>query len=134
MFPGEHGLASFKVEDSRDRVSLTIQSRDGEVSIRVAGDTTSDWPANSVFANLAAASQFYEAGSLGYSCSARPQQFDGLVLATRNWRVEPFELSRLESSFFTPANGFPAGSATLDHALIMRDIEHEWHSAGKLCA
>lgn len=134
VFPGEHGLASFDVEDSQDSVRLEMHSRDGEVSIRVDGQSGGNWSADSVFPNLASASRFYEAGSLGYSCSARRQQLDGLVLVTKNWHVEPFQVSRLESSFFTTENGFPVGSAEFDHALIMRDIEHEWRSAGKLCA
>jgi len=134
VFPGEHGLATFEVEDAIHRVRLAMHSRDGGVSIQVEGRSGGDWPADSVFPNLAAASQFYESGSLGYSCSARRRQFDGLILATRNWCVEPFDVGRLESSFFTSTNGFPTGTAELDHALVMRDIEHEWHAAGRLSA
>jgi len=31
------------------------------------------------------------------------------------------------SSYFSDETKFPAGSVEFDCALIMRDIEHEWH-------
>lgn len=133
IFPGEHGLARFEVQDVNEHVRLAMQSRRGEVSLRVEGRTTTDWPADSVFPSLTAASTYFEATSLGYSCTPHKNQFDGLTLSTRRWRAEPFLINRLESSFFAESN-FLSGSVKLDHALIMRNIEHEWHSAGRLCA
>lgn len=134
LFPGEHRLACFTVEDSPQSVRLAMQSRERDLSLYVEGRPSGDWPPDSVFPDLAAASRFHQAGSLGYSCSDRARHFDGLLLATDNWQVEPFEISRLESSFFSAIGGFPAGSIELDHALIMRNIEHRWHAAASLAA
>jgi hypothetical protein len=36
------------------------------------------------------------------------------------------------SSFFEDEKRFPRGSVQFDHALIMRDIPHEWHEAEDL--
>jgi len=36
------------------------------------------------------------------------------------------------SSFFANEKAFPSGSICFDFALLMRNIEHEWHSAPDL--
>ncbi len=38
-------------------------------------------------------------------------------------------IEQVKSSFFADTSHFPEGSAQFDHALIMRDIPHEWHQA-----
>jgi len=37
-------------------------------------------------------------------------------------------VERVESSFFEDKSRFPPGTVKFDCALLMRDIEHEWHS------
>jgi hypothetical protein len=39
---------------------------------------------------------------------------------------------KLESSFFDHPAAFPPGSAVFDHALIMRDIPHDWHEVAAM--
>jgi hypothetical protein len=51
-----------------------------------------------------------------------------LELRTTSWSVQPFEVTELHSSFFESKAEFSAGSAEFDHALLMRDIPHEWHA------
>jgi len=38
-------------------------------------------------------------------------------------------ITEVYSSFFADRNRFPAGSIEFDHALVMRDVRHEWHKA-----
>ena len=38
----------------------------------------------------------------------------------------------LESSYFDDRSVFPEGSIEFDHALIMRNLSHEWHGVGDL--
>jgi hypothetical protein len=78
-------------------------------------------------------SAFFQRGSLGYSPTTRPGQWDGLELRCTRWDVQPLEIEQIESSFFDNPELFPSGSVTIDHALLMRGIEHEWHSRGELC-
>jgi hypothetical protein len=47
-------------------------------------------------------------------------------LETHRWQVTPLEVKHVASSFFDDPSIFPAGSANFDHALIMRDIPHDW--------
>jgi hypothetical protein len=127
IFPGEHHLASFHVTDDGAHVDFSMESRDTVVSVRVRGVETDDLPASSCFASLADASHFFECGSLGYSVTCNDRRLDGLRLETHEWRVRALGIEHVSSSFFADTSRFPAGSATFDHALIMRDIPHEWH-------
>ena len=128
VFPGEHALAKFSVADAGGRIDFTMTSRDGG-SIHVRGEESNDWPADSVFANIDEASAFFERGYLGYSVTKDPNRLDGLRLHIPDWRVQPFSVDEITSSYFNDEHRFPAGSVTFDHALLMRNVRHEWHEA-----
>ena len=83
-------------------------------------------------APLSEASAFFEAGSLGYSVTHDPNRLDGLNLKTKQWQVAPLEIRAVHSSYFSDESVFPAGSIEFDHALIMKNVAHEWHSAQDL--
>jgi hypothetical protein len=53
-------------------------------------------------------------------------------LKTKEWRVEPLQVTRVYSSYFSDEEKFPPVTIEFDHALIMRNVEHEWHSADDL--
>jgi hypothetical protein len=75
-----------------------------------------------LFVDLDEASAFFEAGSVGYSATRTPGRFDGLGLRTSAWRVEPTVVDHAHSSFFEDKAIFPAGTAELDNALLMRHV------------
>lgn len=132
VFPGEHHKASFEVRDSDAGISFSMKSEDTTVAVELEGREAEALPAESIFPSLQAASAFFETGSLGYSVTRDAARLDGLTLKTNQWRVAPLGVSRVYSSYFADESGFPKGSAEFDHALIMRNIEHEWHSASDL--
>ncbi len=132
IFPGEHHHASFAVTESESEISLAMKSDDAKVNLEIAGTIVRELPATSIFSSLANASSFFEGGSLGYSVTSDPGRLDGLKLATREWLVEPLEVRRIYSSYFSDETKFPKGTVEFDHALIMRNVEHEWHSADDL--
>lgn len=127
LFPGAHHLADISVRDDRDRLSIELTSRDRSTHVAVAASTTDRLPDDSVFESVEHASDFFEQGSLGYSATSRPDRHQGLELRTADWSVAPVDVTQVESSF-------PDGSAVLDHALLMRDVPHTWHSRPKLIA
>ncbi len=129
LFPGEHHPARFLVEDTGSHISLSMQSLDGAVDLSVVGDDAPSLPRTSCFASLAEASAFFEGGSLGYSATRDGERLDGLVLRTLEWRVHPFSVAEVRSSYFSDEGRFPRGSVEFDHALVMRDVAHEWHGA-----
>jgi hypothetical protein len=132
IFPGEHHQASFSVSESDSQISLSLESTDAAVVVKLEANLASALPATSIFSSLAEASAFFEGGSLGYSVTHDPNRLDGLNLKTEQWQVEPLEIKSIYSSYFSDNEKFPAGSIDFDHALIMKNVAHEWHSADDL--
>lgn len=132
IFPGEHHRASFSVTESDSEISLAMNSADTRVKVEIAGRTAQELPRTSIFSSLPDASSFFEGGSVGYSVTSNPGRLDGLKLETSQWRVEPLDVERIYSSYFSDETKFPRGTIEFDHALIMRNVEHEWHSTDDL--
>lgn len=132
IFPGVHNHARFDVHETENEYHIAMDSNDGSAHIAVDGQTADKLPDDSVFGTVAKCSQFFEAGSLGYSPASSAVQFDGLELRTVNWRVQPLAVTNVQSSFFDNRDAFPDGSVTFDNALLMRGIDHEWHSRESL--
>ena len=127
LFPGEHHLADFAVTDEEGRIEMAIRSRNGGMKLRLSAHESADFASGSSFRSLAESSAYFEPGSVGYSATKDCCRLDGIRLETFNWEVKPLAVSMVESSYFDDPQLFPAGSAIYDHALIMRDIPHEWH-------
>jgi hypothetical protein len=87
-----------------------------------------EWTPSPLFPGLDDASDFFRRGSMGYSATHDPDRLDGIELCTDQWRVEPTEVRRARSGFFDDPTRFPAGSAVLDCALLMRDVPVSWNS------
>jgi len=132
VFPGEHHIAEFKVHERANKIELSMNSEDGDVSVEIVGRISEQLPQTSIFRSLAETSCFFETGSLGYSVTTDAKRFDGLRLHTKEWRVEALDVEKVYSSYFGNESEFPKGSVEFDHALIMRDIAHEWHTASDL--
>lgn len=129
IFPGEANKATFEVEENEDEISFAMRSDDKAVAVELNGRIADYLPQNSIFASLAEASRFFETGSLGYSATKGGNYLDGIVLETKEWRVDTLDLDFVRSSFYEDEATFPNGSIKFDHALIMRNIKHEWHTA-----
>lgn len=132
LFPGEHNLAFFDVEEMGSQIKLAMRSKDQVVAVEIEGSIAEDLPSTSVFRSLAEASSFFEGGAVGYSVTSEAERLDGLRLETKEWRVEPLNVKRAYSSYFSDEEKFPSGSVGFDHALIMRDVAHEWHGVDDL--
>jgi hypothetical protein len=126
LFPGEHHLADFRVDDDGETVVFSMRSRDGKVAVSLRGRSGEQLPATSNFKSLQEASRFFERGALGYSETAKGDRLEGLRLVTKSWRVQPLTLTEVYSSYFSDRALFPSGTIEVDCALIMRDIEQEW--------
>lgn len=133
LFPGVHHHAVFRVQEHEDRYRIELTSDDRRTHLLVEGHVAHELPPTSLFGSLQEASDFFERGSLGYSVTAKPGQFDGLELRSFHWQVQPLAVDKVASSFFENRALFPPGSVEFDCALLMRGIEHEWHGRGRLC-
>ena len=134
LFPGMHSHAAFKVHENDGHFRVELTSDDRQTHLLVQGHVAEDVPKDSVFGSLKEASSFFERGSLGYSVTAKPGQFDGLELRSFNWQVRPLDVENVTSSFFENQNLFPPGSVEFDCALLMQGIDHEWHGKDYLCS
>jgi Uncharacterized conserved protein (COG2071) len=133
LFPGEQHHASFQVREADGQFAIAIDSDDGQVQVSVAAELADRLPSTSVFASLAEASEFFEKGGVGYSATSEHGRYDGMELRCRDWQMMPLDVMHVESSFFSDSQKFPHGSATFDCALLMRGIEHEWHTREDIC-
>jgi Uncharacterized conserved protein (COG2071) len=134
VFPGVHHRSTFTVNETAQSFEISVRSNDALTQIDVQAHLASQLPTDSVFKTLTEASEFFEAGSLGYSATRSTGTFDGLELRTANWSVHPLAVSKVFSSFFEANPLIGTGEAEFDCALLMRDIEHQWHGRGELRA
>ena len=132
LFPGEHHPARFDVHDDGKQIDFAMESMDKAVSVRLIGSQTDSLPPSSCFSCLSEASSFFEGGSIGYSETSEFERLDGIRLETLEWRVYALKVESVYSSYYADYQRFPEGSVVFDHALIMRDIEHEWHKEADL--
>lgn len=132
LFPGRHHRARFDVSESGDDICVALRSVDGATRVVVEARLAERLPESSVFGSIDEASAFFERGAIGYSATDRGGCFECLELRSFDWRVEPLDVHRFESSFFSDEALFPPGSVTFDCALLMRSIAHEWHAHDSL--
>ena len=133
LFPGVHHHARFDVRETSDDFHVALHSDDGATRMSVTGRVAEQLPATSIFASLAEASAFFQAGALGYSPDLSGRRFQGLELHCHKWEMEPLAVQSVTSSFFGDESLFPPGSIEFDCALLMRGIEHQWHGREDLC-
>jgi hypothetical protein len=133
VFPGVLNRARFEVRETENDYHIAMDSIDGSAHVAVNGRVAANMPEDSIFDTISDCSQFFEDGSLGYSPANATDQFDGLELRSVNWHVQPLAVTDVQSSFFDDSNIFPNGSVAFDNALLMRGIDHEWHSRESLC-
>ncbi len=79
-----------------------------------------------LFTDVQQASDFFRHSSTGFSPARDGRKLDGMELRADRWAVEPVEVLAVRSSFFEDTRLFPTGTATLDCALLMRDIPVTW--------
>ena len=129
LFPGEQHKADFEITDTNGEIDFAMQSQDKTVAVELKGRISDELPKNSIFSTLAEASKFFEPGSLGFSVTNNAKSLDSISLETKTWKVAALEIDEVHSSFYDDTSVFPKGTIEFDHALIMQNIAHEWHSA-----
>lgn len=126
LFPGEHGRADFDVHETPDRMRVALRTWDGDTRVDVTVEPADELRDSELFADLAEASRFFQRGAKGFSATGSGRHLDGMELRTDAWRVAAARVRSATSSFFDDPDCFPPGSATLDCALVMRDVPVSW--------
>lgn len=127
-FPGIFTQSAFEVHEEAEAVAVRIVRPDGGEEIAFSGHVVEKLPETSLFESIEDASQFFLSGSTGYSATPQEGHYHGIDLECLNWNMMPMEIEVARSCFFGDTNRFPPGSVELDCALLMRDIDHKWHS------
>jgi hypothetical protein len=128
VFPGIFQRSRFEAREDNSRVSLRIVRSDGGTEIAFVGHSAEKLEDSSIFPSLEAAAGFFSLGATGYSATNTEGHYHGMELRSLDWTVSPLVIDEAHSCFFDDPGRFPSGSVTLDCALLMRGIEHEWHS------
>ncbi|MEU6013953.1 DUF2071 domain-containing protein [Streptomyces sp. NPDC047515] len=134
VFPGEHGMADFQVHETPRQVRVALATRDGDTRVDVTVELSDELQGSKLFADLAEASRFFRGGTKGFSATRSSRHLDGMELQTNAWRVEAGRIRSAASSFFDAPDRFPLGSATLDCALVMRDVPAGWRPLPTMAA
>lgn len=128
IFPGKHHQAKFDVEEANGHYHVAFKSSDN-TSISIDAALTEKLSRESIFNDIKEVSEFFRNGSTGFS--PHGNNYEGLLLKTFNWEVEPLKVSKVHSSYFEDEILFPKGSVQFDNALLMTQIHHEWKSIGR---
>lgn len=147
VFPTFHNLSRFQFErrdanTENDAITFSLSTRDGAGNVSLKGHVAERTPATSVFADLDETSAFFEQDKLGLSplragnearalcdCSS----LEGIELRIDDWQASAFEVTEIASSIFGGEERdqselwIPPSACEFDHALLMRNIPHEWH-------
>ena len=126
LFPGEHHRASFDVRETAREFHVAFASTDGTAHVSTDIGIAQQLQGSALFADLREASDFFRRGSVGFSPTRISGMLEGVELRAERWIVEPAEVHAVRSSFFDDVRLFPPGSATIDCALLMRDIPATW--------
>lgn len=128
VFPGVHHLLNFDARETETEFALRMSDKSGSaVELDIATQLT-DVFTSQIFPSLQQSTECICGGSIGYSPGRDPGHFDGLLLQMDEPRFEVLEVASLKSRFFNDAKRFPPGSIHVDHALLMRGIQHRWIS------
>lgn len=134
LFPGAHERSEFTIRETPETVAVGFRSRDGRASASASVRVTGTLEGSRLFADLDAASAFFEQGCHGWSPAASGGAVDGMRLDTHAWAVQAATPLSVSSSFFEDASLFPPGSAVLDSALLMRQVPVTWTTLPQLAA
>jgi len=128
VFPGIFSKGTFITDESDDELSVTIRRADGSDEAHFKGQVAQALPDSSLFDDVQQAASFFSLGATGYSATYERGHYQGMELRSLDWSIQPMEIEEAHTSFFSDRTRFPEGTVELDCALVMRGIDHEWHS------
>jgi hypothetical protein len=128
VFPGIFNKGNFVADESADELSVMIRRADGSEEAHFKGRVAQALPSSSLFDDVQQAASFFSLGATGYSATHEQDHYHGMELRSLDWSIQPMEVEDAHTSFFSDRARFPESSVQLDCALVMRGIDHEWHS------
>jgi hypothetical protein len=133
-FPGWQHRARFRVEEHDGSYRVEVSSLDGRVEVVVVARRAAGVMAGSVFESVERASAFFRGAPIGYAATPSAGVFDGVTLAAEGWAIEPLQLDEARSSFFDAPSRFAPGTAVIDSAFLMANLDTTWRAQPELRA
>lgn len=127
IFPGVHGRARFDVNESADKVAISISDSEGSL-VSLAGQISDEFSSR-VFASHDEASRYFQDDRIGYSPARRGGELEGLKLNCHVWTTSNLAI---DNSFVREFSAL-SPEIEFDHALIMHGISHDWSEVPRLC-
>jgi hypothetical protein len=127
LFPGVHGRAAFDATERDGSLTMDVRTEHGQADVALRVHAADTWRPTALFPTFDAVAEFFRRGDCGFSCSLHEDRLEGMRLKTLVWKMEPLTVADVRAAFYADTTRFPAGSAVLDGAVLMRGIPHEWH-------
>jgi hypothetical protein len=128
VFPGIFNRSTFVVSENDEQIHIRIVRSDGGEEVAFSGRAAQELPSTSLFPTLDEVAKFFSLGATGYSATRQKDHYHDMDLNCLTWKIQPLDVINARSCFFGDVALFPTGSVELDCALLMQDINHEWHS------
>lgn len=112
-------VARFSVCEEAARLSVSFESNDGEVGVRVVASAAGNLAPTSVFETVELAAEFLCEGRAASGGLASDATLESENLLQR---MDVLEVEELESTFFEEESVFPRGSIRFDSALLARRL------------
>lgn len=129
IFPGVHHHSKFTVSDRVGCISIRVEAAEFKSPlVDIVFEESETFPGSAAFGSLEESSRFFESGCTGYSSRGDSCSLDGLLLKVPEWKVSSLSAKLVRSAYYDDPSVFPPETISFDHALLMRDIPHEWHS------
>jgi hypothetical protein len=100
LFPGEHHLARFQVQERGNEVAVSMTTRDQTADARVRVTGAARLTGSDLFVDLKSASAFFRDAPVGYSARSSAASLDALELRAHAWQIEPADVITARSAFF----------------------------------
>jgi hypothetical protein len=127
LFPAELTYAKIQSAETDAGVDVRLRTDDG-FNVHFKGTFVENMPVGSVFKSAGDLSDFQYQAKIGF-WPRKEGGYDAHRLEVDKWQGRSMSVDFFESSFFSDATMFPAGSVAPDSAFAMYDIQHRWRQA-----
>ena len=131
-FPGEQHPAGFHVTERSNVLRAHVASHDKELDVGLTLERGLPFQPSTLFASLEDAIYFFETGPADYTVTRDPLRLDGVAITADLSELEPLRVAEATSTYFEDEARFPACSAYIDSAFLMRNVSADWRALPSL--
>lgn len=124
LYPSAPGTARFDIGQDDERFNVQAVDADGHTVASIDATRTDALATTSVFADVAALDDYYRSTRHGYSPTSDPESDGCITVDFEQGEITPLAVRRSHSTVFDPL--VAAGSAALDHVVLMRQLSSTW--------